>query len=67
MRSATAIIRSACIVLTRVLILVLLCIAVTKCLGGGLDFAAPYVATAIAIDSQMRVALLKEEFDGRDE
>lgn len=67
MRRATAIIRAACIALARALTLMLLCLAVSKCLGGGLDFAAPYVATAIAIDSQIRVALLKEEFDGRDE
>ena len=40
MREATAVIRAFCIALARVLILVLICLAVSKWLGYGFESAA---------------------------
>ena len=67
MRKAAGAVRAAFIAFARVLVILLLCVAVSKLLSEGLEFAAPYIATTIAIDAQIRLAILEEESDGRDE
>lgn len=65
LHAATALFRIACIATARVLVVALLCLAVAKWLGEGFEFAAVYVATAIAIDAHIRLEILKEESDDR--